>query len=230
MIAEIGYAGIPVVIKNAGLDYCIIDFEHGAFDYCELRELIFSARSVGLNAVVRLPDNNRKDIIRLLDMGADGLLLPMSETAEQVRAVVGYAKYPPVGKRGVSTMRAHTGYNPGNLAQYMLKSNERITVYAQIETAKGVANLSEIVAVDNLNGIFVGPNDLSADLNCMGDNAPVLAAMQVIAKTVKAANKKLGVITSNPILLAEAERLAFDTLCISSELAVLAAGYKSLRR
>lgn len=113
MINEIPFSNFPVLFKQCGLDFYIIDDEHGGFDYREIYGMICSARlSGGIETIVRIPSAERRDIIKFLDMGADGLLLPMTGCAEDISKVVKYAKYSPLGERGISTMRAHTLYNP----------------------------------------------------------------------------------------------------------------------
>lgn len=83
--------------------------------------------------------------------------------------LVRYGKYAPEGKRGISTMRPHSNYNPGSLQEYTSAANGRIMLFAQIETQKGVDNIGDIVSVPGLDGIFIGPNDLACDLGTMGD-------------------------------------------------------------
>ena len=228
MISEIAFAGLPAMIKNAGLDFLIMDLEHGAFDYSGIRVVADGAKAAQLKAIMRLPDNGRREITRLCDMGAGGFLLPMTESAADIERVVRFAKYMPEGARGISTMRAHTNYNPGNLADYMKLANESIEIYAQIETRAGLDNLAEILKVKNLTGVILGPNDLSADLNCIGDRAPVMRAMEILSGACIKAGKPAGIITSDAILIQKAQSLNFGFLCVSSELGILSKGYNSL--
>ena len=228
MISEIGFAGLPLLMKGAGFDFLILDLEHGAFDYADIRAVVSAARAAGIKAVMRLPDNTRREITRLCDMGAGGFLLPMTESAADVAQVIRYAKYTPEGARGISTMRAHTDYNPGNLADYMKKANAGMEIYAQIETKKGMDNLPDILKTDFLTGAVMGPNDLSADLNCIGDLNPVLKAMETFAAQCAEAHKPAGIITGNETLIAKATTLQFGLFCVSSELNILSDGYKKL--
>ncbi|MDR1094380.1 MAG: hypothetical protein LBL66_09570 [Clostridiales bacterium] len=230
MVSEIGFAGLPTMMKNAGFDFLILDLEHGAFDYAGIRAIVGAARGCGLKTVMRLPDNGRREITRLCDMGAGGFLLPMAESAADVAWAVRYAKYAPEGARGISTMRAHTGYDPGALADYMKTANASMEIYAQIETRRGMDNLRDILKTDYLTGAFLGPNDLSADLNCIGDLNPILKAMETLAAECARAHKPAGIITSNETLLAKAAALQFARLCVSSELNILSDGYKKLRK
>ncbi|MDR0426433.1 MAG: hypothetical protein LBH24_04585, partial [Clostridiales bacterium] len=228
MVSEIAYEGIPILAKNAGLGYLILDCEHGPFDYSSAAKIVKTGKLIRLEIIVRLPDNGRKDIVRFMDMGAKGLLLPMSETKEQLEQVIAYAKYTPQGKRGISTMRAHSGYDPGKLSEYIKAANEYTQIFAQIETKEGIDNVGSILSVENLVGIFIGPNDLSADLGCIGDNKPIIDAINKVAAAAVKANKPWGIITSDNELIAAAKQANVNLLCISSEIGILAAGYKNI--
>jgi hypothetical protein len=128
MLSEVCFPNFPVILKNAKVDFLIIDNEHGAFDYSFLSAIVMNARLVGLPLIVRLPDNQRRDITKLVDMGVTGFLLPMTNDADAIRQVVEYAKYAPIGKRGISTNRAHTFYNPPPIDEYMKTANEQVKV------------------------------------------------------------------------------------------------------
>lgn len=224
MISEIAFSNMPVLLKNAGIEFCILDSEHGGFDYAEASRLIMTARLCGLELIVRLANNERKDVVKYLDMGADGLLLPMTNTAEDIRKVADYAKYPPLGHRGISTMRAHTLYAPPPVLEYMPAGNARTKIFAQAETRAGVENIDRILAVPGVSGCFIGPNDLSADCECLGDpNAPpVLKAIARVGEAAAAAGKISGIITANKNYLSKAKSCRFTAFCVGSELNAIA--------
>ena len=224
MISEIAFSNMPVLLKNAGLEFCILDCEHGGFDYAEVSRLIMTARLCGLELIVRLANNERKDVVKYLDMGADGLLLPMTNTAEDIRKVADYAKYPPLGHRGISTMRAHTLYAPPPVLEYMPAGNARTKIFAQAETRAGVENIDRILAVPGVSGCFIGPNDLSADYECLGDpNAPpILKAIERVGEAAAAAGKISGMITANKNYLSKAKSCRFTAFCVGSELNAIA--------
>ena len=224
MISEIAFSNMPVLLKNAGIEFCILDCEHGGFDYAEVSRLIMTARLCGLELIVRLANNERKDVVKYLDMGADGLLLPMTNTAEDIRKVADYAKYPPLGHRGISTMRAHTLYAPPPVLEYMPAGNARTKIFAQAETRAGVENIDRILAVPGVSGCFIGPNDLSADYECLGDpNAPpILKAIERVGEAAAAAGKISGMITANKNYLSEAKNCRFTAFCVGSELNAIA--------
>lgn len=224
MISEIAFSNMPVLLKNAGIEFCILDCEHGGFDYAEVSRLIMTARLCGLELIVRLANNERKDVVKYLDMGADGLLLPMTNTAEDIRKVADYAKYPPLGHRGISTMRAHTLYAPPPVLEYMPAGNARTKIFAQAETRAGVENIDRILAVPGVSGCFIGPNDLSADYECLGDpNAPpILKAIERVGEAAAAAGKISGMITANKNYLSKAKSCRFTEFCVGSELNAIA--------
>lgn len=230
MLSEVAFSNMPLLLKKAGLDFLLVDNEHGAFDYAFLSKLFTVSRLAGLQTVVRLPDNGRAWITKCVDAGADGFLLPMTNTAADIARVVEYAKYAPIGKRGVSTMRAHTLYDPPAIDEYMPSANARIKVYAQIETAAGVANVKDILAVNGVDGAFIGPNDLSADLGCIGDTAPILACMESVAAAARSVGKPWGIITTSSVLLEKAKALAVDMISYGSELHMLDAECKKIRK
>ena len=223
MLSEIPFSNMPVLLKSAGFDFFIIDCEHGGFDYCDISRIIMSAKLCGITSIVRLADNSRKDIIKLLDMGADGLLLQMTNTAADIRQVVEYAKYSPEGKRGISTMRAHSLYNPPELLQYMKSANSHTKVYAQIETLKGMENAEEIISTDGVDGFFLGPNDLSCEYDCLGDNnaEQILQAVDYLCTISKKLNKESGIITGNPHYLTRSKQAEMNQFCVGSELSML---------
>ena len=224
MISEIAFSNMPVLLKNAGIEFCILDCEHGGFDYAEVSRLIMTARLCGLELIVRLANNERKDVVKYLDMGADGLLLPMTNTAEDIRKVADYAKYPPLGHRGISTMRAHTLYAPPPVLEYVPAGNARTKIFAQAETRAGVENIDRILAVPGVSGCFIGPNDLSADYECLGDpNAPpILKAIERVGEAAAAAGKISGMITANKNYLSKAKSCRFTAFCVGSELNAIA--------
>lgn len=230
MINEIPFSNFPVLFERCGLDFYIIDGEHGGFDYRELYGMISSARILGtIETIVRLPCNARKDIVKMMDMGADSLLLPMTNCPEDIRQVVKYAKYSPLGERGISTMRAHTLYAPPPLKEYMVAANARTKVYAQIETKEGVENIDEILSVEGVDGCFIGPNDLSDSYGCAGEKcAPViLQAIERVAKSGQIHGKLCGIITENAAYIERAKACGITMFSRGSELSLLANGLRN---
>jgi 2-keto-3-deoxy-L-rhamnonate aldolase RhmA len=232
MLSEIPFSNMPAILKKCGFDFFIIDYEHGGFDYGYISKILMTAKLCKIEAFVRLADNSRRDIIKFMDMGASGLLLPMTNNADDIQQVTKFAKYAPIGKRGISTMRAHTLYDPPFLLDYMKQANQNTKVFAQIETKQGVDNIMEILQIDGVDGFFLGPNDLSCDLGCLVNNN-AQEIIDTIEKTVMTANKlnKLsGIITSNENYINKAKQANMKMFCVGSELSMLKnAGTKTVR-
>ena len=229
MISEIPFSNMPILLKSSGLDFFILDYEHGSFDYSMMFNIITNAKLSNIECIVRLPNNERKDIIKILDMGASGLLLPMTSTKEDIEKVVMYAKYPPLGKRGISTMRAHTLYNPPKVLDYTKEANDKIKIFAQIETIDGVNNIDEIMSVNGISGAMIGPNDLSADYGCLSNNnaKEILNAIKILSKYKDF--KEIGIITGNKNYLDEAHKCGYAYYSIGSELNAISNYCKKIR-
>ena len=230
MWSEINFPNAPIILKNSGLDFSVIDCEHGAFDYSVLTRFIMTSNLVDFNMIIRLGSNNRENITKLADAGACGLLLPMTSSSSDIAEVVRYSKYMPVGKRGISTTRAHTLYNPPDISEYMISANKKMKVYAQIETVTGVKNASEIINTPGVDGVFIGPNDLSADMGCIGDTEPICKCIKAVAKETKKAGKVWGIITQNKKLIECAKKCGVNMICFGSELNILKTGCKNISK
>ena len=199
MLSEVCFPNIAMMYKNAGLDFTIIDCEHGAFDYSQVAATVTAFRLSGVRAIVRIPEIRREPVTKYLDMGADGLLAPMVKDSADAARLVGFGKYPPVGNRGLSINRAHSRYSPGDLDAYLAKANRRVRIYAQIELLCALEDAENIAAVDGIDGLFVGPTDLSMALGVFNklDSPVLLDACRRVAEAAAKAGKVSGIITGN---------------------------------
>lgn len=231
-LSEIAAPNLTRLMQAAGLDFVIVDCEHGYFDYSQVAAIAAVGSGVGFPVIVRVPQITRECVQKYLDAGVDGLLVPMLETPEQARQLVRFGKYAPEGARGISTMRPHSNYNPGKLTEYTVRANRRTMFFAQIETHTGVANAAEIAAVPGLDGMFVGPNDLACDLGCTGQfNTPEME--EAIAQVVGAgrqAGKPTGIIASNPAFLRHWQQKGMTMFSCDSELGLLKKGIQAMTR
>ncbi|MBE6695221.1 MAG: hypothetical protein E7587_02095 [Ruminococcaceae bacterium] len=224
MLSEIEFVNFPFILKKAELDFFIIDNEHGSFENKTVMALAMNARSVDIQAIVRLPNNDRAMITKLADGGVSAFLLPMTNRKEDIEKVVEYAKYSPAGKRGISTTRAHTGYGVTDINEYMKLANQRMKLYAQIETRAGVENVEKILDVPELEGIFIGPNDLSCDYSCMGDTEKIKELISVISSASVKKNKPCGIITTDKELIKHALLCGCSMVSYGSEINMLKKG------
>jgi len=154
------------VAAAAGLDWLFVDMEHGLLDFAAV-QAIAQATGHQCPSIVRVSHNEPVLIAKALDTGAAGIIVPHVNTADEARAIVRAAHYPPAGARSLGVARAQ-GYG-GRLADAIAHDNGRIAVVAQVEHVDGVANIGEIVAVPGVSAVFIGPFDLSASLGKPGE-------------------------------------------------------------
>ncbi|MBH30548.1 MAG: 2,4-dihydroxyhept-2-ene-1,7-dioic acid aldolase [Candidatus Marinimicrobia bacterium] len=162
----IGHTIIAELMADAGFDWLCIDIEHSVIDYREVQELISVIQSKDVIAYVRVGENNNRIIKRVLDAGADGVIVPMVCTKTDAEKVVNAVRYPPYGKRGVGLSRAQ-GYGFG-FNEYLDKQKD-LDIIVQIEHIDAIHNLKEILSVKGVSGSIIGPYDLSSSLGKIGN-------------------------------------------------------------
>ena len=184
MVATFASPDIGKILKGCGFDFFIIDCEHGSFTTREVANIIAVARGAQIPALVRIPEMRREHALKFMEMGASGLLLPNTETAEQARMLVDCAKYAPLGHRGVSLSRPHTDFARVSGAEYMPRANDETLLMCQIESRRGVENIEAILAVEGIDVGFIGPNDMTQDYGILGQFAfeRVIAAARANGK------------------------------------------------
>jgi len=168
-IWDLPAAVLPKVFANAGYDYVILDNEHGCFSYETLLNMVQIARGSDIVALIRVPKIDRECIQRYWDMGADGIIVPMVNTAEQAAEAVALSKYAPMGRRGLAFQKGNMDYHvDGDPVAYMKYSNEKGLILVQCETVESAKNIDSILAVNGVDGIFFGPLDMSGDMGKFG--------------------------------------------------------------
>ncbi len=184
-LVEFNTPGIGQIMKAAGCEYVLLDMEHSGFNFESLKSMLRYMQSAELPTIVRVPSRNYNHIARALDMGAEGLMLPMVSSGEEAAQIVAHAKYPSQGHRGVALQVAHDRYLPGPVLKKLRDANKRTTIFAQIETPDGVANADEIAGVKGIDCLWVGHFDLSASMGIAGqfDHPDFIAAVDLISPT-----------------------------------------------
>jgi 2-keto-3-deoxy-L-rhamnonate aldolase RhmA len=181
---------VSEAVAQSGFEFLIIDCEHGLMDTSAMLMNLIAARAAGNRTLVRLADHDTHSFMRALDGGADGILLPRVETVDEVRRAVEICKYPPVGKRGFGPLRAASYYR--NIEGYAANANDSVVIIVQIETAGALEAIDDILAVEGLDGVLVGRNDLAGSLGLVRDHGnPELNA---IAADILSRAKKRGMI------------------------------------
>jgi 2-keto-3-deoxy-L-rhamnonate aldolase RhmA len=219
MVAEFRQPAVIQCLANAGLDWIIIDNEHGVFSAESQAELSRTARLLGLTPIVRVAALTYELITQALDGGAQGVMLPRVTSAGQVEQAVAAVKYPPAGARGSALGRGHTDFKSGDVVEMMAASNRETFVIVQIETREAVAALDAILAVPGVDAALIGPNDLAIALGVAGRmRDPVLEeAIQRTMAACRARGIYPAIHTNDVGLTAEWGRRGMRLVSISSE-------------
>ncbi len=185
-------SSIAEIMADAGFDWLCIDLEHTITDYAEAQQLILAIQSKGIKAFVRVGDNNSRIIKRILDAGADGIIVPSVNSAAEAKRAVNSIKYPPIGTRGVGLARAQ-GYGFG-FESYRDGKAKEIKLIVQIEHINAINELDAIIQTEGVDGTFIGPYDLSGSLGKPGqwDEPEVKKAIEIYEVTAKKYNKIMG--------------------------------------
>ncbi len=215
-----GALGVEV-IGRTGFDWVLIDMQHGCMGYEGALDMIRAADLHGLSAVVRVPWNEPGIIGRMLDAGAEAILVPMIETADDARAAVDACRYPPRGHRSLGPIRVGTRDGNG----YMRTANDRVAVIPMIETSSALDQVEEIAAVPGVDALFMGPFDLSIALGLPpGDNdgnEAFDAAVTRLAAAASSAGTALAVLSNQevaPLRVAQ----GFQMVSVTMDTAALA--------
>ncbi|MFW5866305.1 MAG: HpcH/HpaI aldolase family protein [Armatimonadota bacterium] len=189
MLGEMLSPGTCRIVREAGYDFVIFDTEHHWPGLETVAWLLRAAKEIGLTVIVRAPASRGQWPARYLDLGADGLIFPHVETAEQARGIVDQVKFPPDGKRGLGTNIAHDDYAAEPAGEFTRRKNAETLVAVQIETALGLQNRQSILAVEGIDAVFIGPNDLSLSMGLPGqlDSPQVVQAIEDIFASAEAA-------------------------------------------
>jgi 2-keto-3-deoxy-L-rhamnonate aldolase RhmA len=222
----------PVVSEAlAGdFDFFWIDMEHAVLSVEQVRGHLMAMKGGECAALVRVPWNDQVRIKPVLDIGADGIIVPMAQTADDVKQAVAACKYPPDGVRGFGPLRP-LEYGRRNVAEFCQESNESIITIVQIEQAAAVENIDEILAVPGLTSVAFGPNDLAASLGYRADtrHPKVLEAMQHVTDRARAANIPVGIsIGADPAIVCECIDMGIQWLSIGLDVMLMRHAAKDL--
>ena len=232
MVATFASPDIGKILKGCGFDFFIIDCEHGSFTTREVANIIAVARGAQIPALVRIPEMRREHALKFMEMGASGLLLPNTETAEQARMLVDCAKYAPLGHRGVSLSRPHTDFARVSGAEYMPRANDETLLMCQIESRRGVENIEAILAVEGIDVGFIGPNDMTQDYGILGqiEHPDIVAAFERVIAAARANGKWSGVHFGSAAPLAPWLSRGMQINMCGSDNGLLALGAAAMRR
>lgn len=231
---EIGHMNGIEALENSGLDFVIIDGEHGYADTETITDLIRAAELSGLTPLVRICEVSRREIQRVLDSGAQGLVVPGLKNLEEVKKLVQFAKYAPVGNRGFCPTRV-SGWGAKDWAQvpmkkYMEIANDNVLVIPQCETRELLENIEDVMRTDGVDGTFIGPVDLSISLDVPGEfqHPKLIKAFDRIRQAAKASGKILMIYTGSSAQAGDLLGQGYDGVALGLDTAILNSAYRKL--
>ncbi|MFA5568627.1 MAG: aldolase/citrate lyase family protein [Trueperaceae bacterium] len=209
------------IVARRGYDSVTFDLQHGAASLADVPRLLQAVSGTPAVPLVRVPSNDGAMIMRALDMGAEGVIVPMVETAAEARDAVAAALYPPAGRRSYGPLRAGLAYGPDQ----HVRANDAVAVFAMVETALGLENLTSIAQTVGLTGLYVGPADLSyavgAPPTSDSRDPRQVAAVERILAACKAHDKVAGIHTGSVAFAREAAGRGFTFITVAIDYAVL---------
>lgn len=228
---ELGSANVMECLAASGLDYVILDTEHGPFSPEGAADLLRAAENRGLTVYVRIGSVQRPDVLRMLDVGARGLVVPNIRSVQQVRELVDHAKFPPLGRRGYCPTRTSAWGADGwaaDAAAYMEECNRRVRVIPQCETCEALEHIEEIAALPGVDAVFIGPCDLSIDMGIplQFENPQLISAVHRVIAACHANGKECLIFAGNLKDAAKWLDLGADSIAYSLDAALLTAAFR----
>lgn len=228
---QLGSAVAAEIVARAGLDWVIVDLEHGAGTEADLPGSLVAISTTPTAALVRPPSAERVRVGRALDHGAHGLMLPRIDDADQAREAVSFMRFPPDGVRGLALSTRGAGLGERGHPD-VAGINRQIVTIIQIESPSAVEHAAEIAAIDGVDVLFVGPADLSHSLGIPGqfDHPDYLAAVRQTLAAADAQGKATGILLRDPSTLARHLDLGFRFIGIGSDIAFVGDGARAVAR
>jgi 4-hydroxy-2-oxoheptanedioate aldolase len=216
------------VVAGAGYDWLLLDTEHSPGDVLTVLSQLQALSGHIASPVVRPATNDPVLIKRYLDIGAQTLLIPYIQNAQEARAAVAAMRYPPEGVRGVSALTRATQF--GRIKGYAKGAQQELCLLVQVETREALDAIEQIAAVEGVDGVFIGPGDLAASLGHIGDlNHPeVVAAVEDAIIRIRAAGKPAGILTGDPVFAQRCIDLGATFTAVGVDVGLLARAAETL--
>jgi 2-keto-3-deoxy-L-rhamnonate aldolase RhmA len=191
------------VARHAGFDFLVVDMEHGPVSLADAANLCVTGREAGYPVHIRVPGARCDDLSRVVDCGAAGLIVPHVGSVDEARHIVSRVRFPPIGDRSIPPPIALTGFRPLPPRDLVARCEDTLEVAVMIESAAGLAAVRDIAAIDGIDTILIGANDLAQSLGHLGDLAhrDMLAAVRTIARAAADHGRHFGVMGVPPDLL-----------------------------
>jgi 4-hydroxy-2-oxoheptanedioate aldolase len=221
---------VAEVLSDSGYDWLLIDGEHAPNDIPLLAAQVQALKGSASHPIVRLPVGETWMIKQMLDAGAQTLMIPMVESVEEAERLVRAVRYPPRGERGVGAALGRASAF-SRIGDYLETAEGEICLIVQIESRAGLAALDGIAAVDGIDGLFIGPSDLAADMGLLGQpgHADVTAAIRDAFERIASAGKARGIMTLDPAHARLYRNLGADFMAIGADVTLLVAASSRLK-
>jgi 2-keto-3-deoxy-L-rhamnonate aldolase RhmA len=222
-IVEFISPGIGEICKRAGCDFAVLDMEHSSFGYETVKSVVKYMNAADLPLIVRIPSREYHDISRALDVGADGVMLPMVSSVEEAKRIVQSAKYYPEGMRGVATGLSQDRFRSGPLTDAFRDNNKRTILALQIENTAGVEAADGIAALPGVDMLWVGHLDLSVSLGIPGqfDHPEFKKAIERVNKACRKHGKSMARVAASVEQSADLFKAGFDVQTYQSDVRIL---------
>jgi 2-keto-3-deoxy-L-rhamnonate aldolase RhmA len=214
----------PLVVEAlgcAGFDWAVVDMEHAPLDLDGVLRMLQAVAGTAMLPITRVPWNDTVMVKRVLDAGAQTVMFPFVQNADEAHRAVAACKYPPQGVRGMAAMSRGSRF--GTVPNYFKVANDAISVVVQIETLQALQQVDSIAGVDGVDSIFLGPGDLSGAMGHAGNpmHADVVAAMAAAVERCHAAGKPVGSVAGTPEAVAVYRAVGIDYIGCASDLGLL---------
>lgn len=218
------------IVAGSGYDWLLLDTEHSPNELPMVFSQLHACMENRVQPIVRPPVNDQVIIKRYLDAGVQSFLLPMVDTPEQAAAAVSYTRYPPEGVRGFAAASRASRF--GRIKDYYRHAHEEICVLVQVESRLALDNLEAICAVPGVDGVFIGPGDLSSAIGYLGDqgNEAVVSLIEQLTRRIVAAGNRAGILTSDETLAKRYIAAGCIFTAVGSDAGLLARGSEALAR
>ncbi len=218
------------VISKTGLDFVLIDMEHGLMDFNILESMVLAAEAEGCEAIIRVSSNDEIEILKALETGASGVIVPHIECVEDRKKVISFIKYPPLGVRGFSPFTRAGGYIPK--LEHTNNENKRLLTGILIEGKNGIKHIRSIIDDPELDIIYIGTYDISASLGIAGDvtNEKVLIVLEKCTKIIREAGKSAGCLFHSPEELMYFKKIGINFLLYNVDVNLIHDGYSIINK
>jgi len=223
-------AYVAEAVAGSGFDWLLLDTEHSPGDPLTVMAQLQAAAPYPVSAVVRPASNDAVLIKRFLDLGAQTLLIPYVQSADEARSAVAAMRYPPEGIRGVSGVTRATRF--GRVAGYAKRAHEELCLLVQIETQEALDRLEQIAAVDGVDGVFIGPADLAASFGHVGEpgHPKMKPIVEDAIRRIRACGKPAGILTPDTAFAARCIELGTTFTAVGVDAAILARATEALAK